>query len=159
MLTLGLLGALWLWRRHRRNAAPNPPVETEMAAPAAADPAAEPVLMMAVLEPFLGDIGAAGLIVLTQANTSIGRDTAVADLVLADASVARLHARILQQGDEYWLYDEGSAAGTFHNYGRVGLAPQLLQDGDQIGLGRVQFRFRLRPAASLPALIGADEEE
>lgn len=159
LLGLGLVAALLLWRRKRRKAAAKPPVETETAAPAAAEPAAEPVLMMAVLEPFLGDIGAAGLIVLTQANTSIGRDTAVADLVLADASVARLHARILQQGDEYWLYDEGSAAGTFHNYGRVGLAPQLLQDGDQIGLGRVQFRFRLRPAASLPALIGADEEE
>ena len=159
VLVLGLLVAGWWgWRRRVRAAPagqPEPPVPDS---PAIAPPP-EPEQVMAVLEPFLGDVGAAGLIVLTRDNTSIGRDTAVADLVLADASVARLHARILRQGDAYWLYDEGSAAGTFHNYGRVGLAPQRLQDGDQIGLGRVQLHFRLRPAASFTLPLSADEEE
>ncbi|MCA9873691.1 MAG: FHA domain-containing protein [Anaerolineales bacterium] len=162
-LAAALVAALWLWLRQRRAAkAAAATVPEEPAAPdhppeEDSSPAAEP--LVAALEPFLGEVGAAGLIVLTQANTSIGRDTAVADLVLADASVARLHARIIRQDGSYWLYDEGSAAGTFHNYSRVGLAPQPLQDGDQIGLGRVQLHFRLRPAASLPLPSGIDEEE
>jgi len=146
----GLVVLLGLWLRKRRADKPGAAIVPEITAVAAAEPpVAEATPLIAVLEPFAGNVGTDGLIPLTGDNLSIGRDTAVADLVLADASVARLHARIMQQGDDYWLYDEGSAAGTFHNYGRVGLAPHRLQDGDQIGLGRVQFHFRLRPAASL----------
>ena len=160
LLAAGLGAGVWLWWRPRRAAKTAVPV-TETAAPEPPTAAAPPETdhLVAVLEPFLGDVGVAGLIVLTRPNTSIGRDTAVADLVLADASVARLHARIIRQDGGYWLYDEGSAAGTFHNYDRVGLAPQRLQDGDQIGLGGVQLHFRLRPAASLAAALAADEEE
>ncbi|MBK8985496.1 MAG: FHA domain-containing protein [Chloroflexi bacterium] len=145
LLVVGLAAAGWLWQRQRRAQKANNAAALPDPDDAAADetPVADAKPLVAVLEPFLGDAGVDGPIPLT-GSVSIGRDT-TADLVLPDASVARLHARILQQGDEYWLYDEGSAVGTFHNYGRVGLAPQRLQDGDQIGLGRVQFRFRLRP--------------
>jgi len=160
VLVLGLVAVGWWgWRRRARTTSAAGQEELPVPDSVAAEPPPEPEQVIAVLEPFLGDVGVAGLIVLTRDSTSIGRDTAVADLVLADASVARLHARILRQGDAYWLYDEGSAAGTFHNYGRVGLAPQRLEDGDQIGLGRVQLHFYLRPAASVALPPNADEEE
>jgi len=160
VLVLGLVAVGWWgWRRRARTTAAAGQEELPVPDSVAAEPPPEPEQVIAVLEPFLGDVGVAGLIVLTRDSTSIGRDTAVADLVLADASVARLHARILRQGDAYWLYDEGSAAGTFHNYGRVGLAPQRLEDGDQIGLGRVQLHFHLRPAASVALPPNTDEEE
>lgn len=60
-------------------------------------------------------------------------------------SLASLHARIRHQEEEYWLFDEGSAEGTYLNYERLGLAPRILQDGDVVQFGTVSYRFRLRP--------------
>lgn len=48
--------------------------------------------------------------------------------------VSRLHAQITRVGLRYLLSDLGSANGTFVN-GRRLSEPQLLADGDQIGLG------------------------
>ncbi len=78
-------------------------------------------------------------------NISIGRDGGLADIVIPHKSVASLHARIRHQEDGYWLFDEGSAEGTYLNYARLGLAPRLLQDGDVVQFGTVGYRFRLRP--------------
>lgn len=75
-------------------------------------------------------------------NITIGRDPRVATIPLADSSVSRLHARIRFWEDNYWLYDEGSASGTYLNYERVGLAPHMLQNGDEIHCGRVHLHFR-----------------
>jgi pSer/pThr/pTyr-binding forkhead associated (FHA) protein len=76
-------------------------------------------------------------------NITIGHDAQVAQVVLNDSSVSRLHARIRQRGDDYWLYDEGSNSGTSLNYERLGLAPRLLSDNDTIQIGRVSLRFCL----------------
>ena len=76
---------------------------------------------------------------------AIGRDLEVAQIVFGDSSVARLHARIRRRNGRYWLYDEGSASGTFLNHDGLGLSPRQLQDGDEIRLGRVLLRFQLRP--------------
>jgi pSer/pThr/pTyr-binding forkhead associated (FHA) protein len=90
-------------------------------------------------------------IALPGANVILGRDPEQVDVVLTDSSVARLHARIRQYEGSYWLYDEGSASGTFLNFDRLGLAPRRLADGDEIRLGRVRLLFHreetLKPSA------------
>ncbi len=85
-------------------------------------------------------------------NIIIGRDENEANIVLIDRTVARFHARITSQQDTYWLYDEGSAQGTYLNYIRLGLTPKAINDNDIIGIGRLQFRFSLR-------LIDEQDEE
>ncbi|NHZ72361.1 MAG: FHA domain-containing protein [Aquificales bacterium] len=94
-------------------------------------------------------------ILLEDSNIIIGRDKTEAAILLDDKSVARLHARIVRQNDSYWLYDEGSAHGTYLNYTRLGLAPKAITDNDIISIGRLQFRFKLR----LRSRESAKEEE
>lgn len=106
--------------------------------------------------PYLERLDASGRIVdrtqITGADLSIGRDPAHAALVIDDPTVSRLHARIRRNvGNEYWLYDEGSSAGTYLNYERLGLAPRQMHHGDPVTIGRVPFRFALElpdPAGS-----------
>ncbi len=86
-------------------------------------------------------------IFIDEDNMAIGRDYEVAQIVFGDPSVARLHARIRRRNGRYWLYDEGSASGTFLNHDRLGLSPRHLQDGDEIRLGHILLRFQLRPEA------------
>jgi predicted component of type VI protein secretion system len=87
-------------------------------------------------------------ILIDQDNMAIGRDHEVAQIVFADSSVARLQARIRRRNGRYYLYDEGSASGTFLNHDRLGLSPRQLQDGDEIRIGRLLLRFQLRPPAA-----------
>jgi hypothetical protein len=145
-----LLTLLGWFRRRRRRLAAEPVVRGEELLPPVPDDLPDPTPLAAYLQPWSGQGSGSGLPVLLPDNLSLGRETAVADLIFPDPSVSRLHARIIRQDDTYWLYDEGSAEGTFHNYKRLGLSPERLQDGDRIDLGRVQLRFYLRPA---------DEEE
>ncbi|PID86529.1 MAG: hypothetical protein CSA11_10715 [Chloroflexi bacterium] len=86
-------------------------------------------------------------------NIIIGRDKNEASIILIDKSIARLHARITCQQNSYWLYDEGSAQGTYLNYTRLSLTPKEITDNDIIGIGRLQFRFSLQP------IDEQDEEE
>ena len=80
-------------------------------------------------------------------NVTLGREADAVDVVVDGAGVSRLHARIRRDdAGAYWLYDEGSAAGTFLNYEQLGLAPRPLQHGDVVQLGRVTLRFRLELA-------------
>jgi pSer/pThr/pTyr-binding forkhead associated (FHA) protein len=106
--------------------------------------------------PILQRLAAGGAVVattiLTERDTLIGRDPEAAALLLDDPTVARLHARLRQTGPaEFWLYDEGSASGTFLNHTRLGLAPRPVQHGDHLQFGRVGFRFTLqRPTEVTP---------
>ena len=87
---------------------------------------------------------------LDDENITIGSQAQSAQILLSDQSVGRLHARIRRQGhNNYWLFDEGSAEGTYLNYERLGLAPRELNDGDILQFGKVAFRFRLRPGVEL----------
>lgn len=76
-------------------------------------------------------------------NVTIGRSEGEADIVIPHESLAVLHARIRRQNDDYWLFDEGGAEGTYLNFERLGLAPRLLQDGDVVQFGKISYRFRL----------------
>ena len=91
-------------------------------------------------------------VALEGANMTIGRDEGHVTIFLDDASVSGLHARIRYREGFYWLYDEGSQHGTLLNHERLGLAPRLLEHGDQIQIGRRRFVF-------LVVKIGGDEPE
>jgi hypothetical protein len=83
---------------------------------------------------------------LSGKNVTIGRDPKLVEILFEDKSVSRLHARIIQQGSSFQLYDEGSASGTYLNYEQLTLEPQPLRDNDDVHIGRVHLRFRLAGA-------------
>jgi pSer/pThr/pTyr-binding forkhead associated (FHA) protein len=69
--------------------------------------------------------------------------------------VSRSHARIIVRGNQYWLRDENSTNGTFHNGQRI-FDWVLLRPNDTIIFGRLTTRFVIgdnRPRA--PARPGA----
>ncbi|MCA9865607.1 MAG: FHA domain-containing protein, partial [Anaerolineales bacterium] len=132
--------AWWLWRR--RPAASIEPTPTLPII--AAEDAAPDDGHVAVLSWQPDDGGMGEQIELTAADVTIGRDDTAVDIIVDAPSISRLHARIRRTAEgEYWLYDEGSEAGTFLNYERLGLAPRPLQHNDVVQLGRVTLRFRL----------------
>jgi len=149
LLVLGLAAALvtvaLLWRRRQPQpapiAAPDEFEEEEEATPVGeeVDPPFKAVLEVEEAGPVERHT-----VRLRKENVTLGRDTRAAQIALPDASVSRLHARIRWRNGAYWLYDEGSERGTFLNFERLGLAPRRLQDGDEIQIGRVRLRFRLR---------------
>jgi hypothetical protein len=149
VLALAAGGAL-VWLR-RRAARPAPAEETS---PQRIVPAADPRPAdghVAVLTWQAADGSYGEQIELTTADVTIGRDAEAVDIIIEEPSISRLHARIRRAANgQYWLYDEGSTAGTFLNYERLALAPKPLQHNDVVQLGRVTLRFRLE----LPAQGG-----
>lgn len=74
----------------------------------------------------------------------LGRDPSLAAIVLDDPSVDGMHARLIRQaGGRYLLRDQGSVAGTWVNYHLVPQAGAVLEHGDLLQLGRVEFRFEV----------------
>jgi hypothetical protein len=151
LATTGLAAILSLfWLRRRRMAAIEEPVAAEADAEAGSDVTSpgpgESAVFVAFLELLEASSSPVTHIRIEGDNVSIGRDHHAAQIVFSDPSVAKLHARIRKRDDCYWLYDEGSSSGTFHNYQRLGLAPQLLADGDTIHFGYVGIRFHFREA-------------
>jgi pSer/pThr/pTyr-binding forkhead associated (FHA) protein len=147
---LGLLGLVLIlirwWRRRFFRAAPRSRPRRQTAESDERQDEANETLV-ATLHLVEDAPGNRTFIDIDQDNMAIGRDHEVAQIVFGDSSVARLHARIRKRNGRYWLYDEGSASGTFLNHDRLGLSPRQLQDGDEIRLGRVLLRFQLRPPA------------
>lgn len=73
----------------------------------------------------------------------VGRDESMNELVLHDAAVSRLHARLVFQEDRYMLQDVHSKAGSFVNGERVeGMV--RLSDGDAVRFGRTELRVTLK---------------
>ncbi|MDM7921154.1 MAG: FHA domain-containing protein [Pyrinomonadaceae bacterium] len=62
-----------------------------------------------------------------------------------DAKVSRRHARIVRGQKSYTIEDLGSTNGTFVNRGRRLLpgSPQVLNEGDEIIVGKTFLRFRI----------------
>jgi hypothetical protein len=84
-----------------------------------------------------------GMIPLVGNNVALGRDPNLVQIPFNDRSVSRLHARIMESGGVYRLYDEGSASGTYLNYERIGLTPRVINDKDDLHFGRVHLRFNV----------------
>ena len=61
--------------------------------------------------------------------------------VVEHATVSRQHATIKIEGEDFSLYDLGSANGTFVKDKRV-REPVTLEDGDTVRLGEVEFIFK-----------------
>lgn len=150
LVGLGLLGLVLIlirwWRRRPPKAAPRPRRERPTSSGEAQEEVDE--TLVASLRLVEDAPGNRTDIVLEEDNLAIGRDHEVAQIVFGDSSVARLHARIRRRNGRYYLYDEGSASGTFLNHDRLGLSPRQLQDGDEIRIGRLLLRFQLRPPAA-----------
>jgi hypothetical protein len=77
---------------------------------------------------------------ITRDSTLIGRDPAC-DLVLADGSISRRHARIEKRGDGWIVADQGSANGTFVESVRIG--ESALVAGKELRLGALPFRIEI----------------
>jgi hypothetical protein len=92
-----------------------------------------------------GTPGLPPIIPLNRAGVLLGRDPAVANTVLADRRVSRLHCRIVEDGPSgsYRIYDEGSASGTVVNDEEVGHMGRLLQPNDLLGFGPLEYRFEV----------------
>ena len=63
----------------------------------------------------------------------------------SDAKVSRRHARIVRNNGSYYIEDLGSTNGTYVNRGRRLLPgnPQLLNDGDEVIVGKTFLRFQI----------------
>ncbi len=62
-----------------------------------------------------------------------------------EAKISRKHARIVHENDKFFVEDLGSTNGTFVNRGRRLLpgTKHILNDGDEIIVGKTFLRFRL----------------
>jgi hypothetical protein len=108
-------------------------------------PAAPPEETYAVLE----EIGGIGRVLeIAASDVIVGRDPLQAGVVLDDPSVSPRHARIVRMGDGIpWIFDLGSAAGSWRNFDEVPPEGALLREGDRLNFGRAAFRVRLKPCA------------
>lgn len=73
---------------------------------------------------------------------TLGKKKGEADIVLEDASISRLHARIIKEESIYYIEDLNSTNGTFKN--GLQLQPyekRELNEGDEIKLGRIALIF------------------
>jgi Inner membrane component of T3SS, cytoplasmic domain len=79
-------------------------------------------------------------LILTRAETTVGRAETCDLGLFGDPEVERLHARISRRGSRYLLSDEDTPGGTYLNGERIdGATP--LRSGDVIGVGRCLLRF------------------
>ncbi|MDE6129574.1 MAG: FHA domain-containing protein, partial [Lachnospiraceae bacterium] len=73
----------------------------------------------------------------------VGKKERVADVVLQNASISRMHARITEEEGKIYLEDLNATNGTFRN--GVRLKPyekvEILKE-DEIKLGKLMFTYR-----------------
>jgi hypothetical protein len=113
-------------------------------------PAEAPAETFAVLEG-LGET--ARNIEVAGGDVIIGRDPQAA-VVIDDPSVSPRHARIVRMGDGTpWVFDLGSAAGSWKNYEEIPPEGASLREGDRLNFGRAAFRVRLKPRAPAEEIL------
>jgi hypothetical protein len=78
--------------------------------------------------------------ILSKAETVIGRAESADVGLFGDAGVERSHARILRREEGYFLADGGTEGGTFLNESPI-VQPTRLRSGDLIRVGRSVLRF------------------
>jgi len=102
-----------------------------------ADPGGARTGSLLVLSGLAADVGTHAAV---EGELRIGR--VVGGLVLRDARVSRLHARIWREGSSWMVEDLGSTNGTSVNGKRVD-RPTPLANGDKILLGDTVLRFAI----------------
>ncbi len=74
---------------------------------------------------------------------TVGKKRGEVTLCLEDASVSRMHARILKEGEEVYIEDLNSTNGTFKNGLRMQpYEKKKLEEGDEIKCGKVVMEYR-----------------
>lgn len=110
-----------------------------MTAPMAAPPDPEMALPSGPALIGLQGIAAGSMFALTAGDLTIGRD-GECEIILAENTVSRQHARVQRDGSGQWtLLDLGSANGVYVNGMRVQRA--ILSAGDEVKIGDNYFRF------------------
>jgi len=82
-------------------------------------------------------------LIVSKPEITIGRAEACDIGLFGDQRVEKLHAKIIQEGDRYYLHDMGTPHGTYVNNQRIN-GPTPLHSGDLIKLGRNILRFNER---------------
>ena len=68
-----------------------------------------------------------------------------------DQGVSRIHAAIVYKNDEIYIMDMGSCNGTWLNADRlVAGKPHLMNDGDELRLGRLRIKVGIKVRAAMP---------
>lgn len=76
----------------------------------------------------------------------IGRDPDMVNVALNDQRVSRLHCRITSDvSGGFRVWDEGSVSGTYVNDADVPQQGMLLQSGDILAIGPIEYRFEINP--------------
>ncbi len=103
--------------------------------------------------------GSGPAIEVTKDEALVGRDPGC-DVVVADGSVSRRHAKIQRRGDGFTVVDQGSANGTFIDSQRV--AEVTLRNGQELRFGAISFAVEIEgvddagaTVAGIPALSEA----
>jgi hypothetical protein len=92
----------------------------------------------------------------------LGRDSSLSAVHLDNPSVSSLHARLTRLANgKYLIRDQGSTAGTWVNYENISEEGHILEHGDLIQLGRVEYRFTLTnpPPAKEIRVTKIDKQE
>ena len=80
---------------------------------------------------------------LDNASYILGKKKGEADIILEDASISRMHARIIKELEGFYLEDLNSTNGTYKNGLRMQpYEKRKLEEGDEIKLGKVILFFR-----------------
>ena len=80
---------------------------------------------------------------LDKPTLTIGKKKEEVDLVLEDASISRMHARITKEQEDFFLEDLNSTNGTFKNGLRMQpYEKRKLEEGDEVKLGKKILIFR-----------------
>ena len=80
---------------------------------------------------------------LDNASYILGKKKGEADIILEDASVSRMHARVIKELEGFYLEDLNSTNGTYKNGLRMQpYEKRKLEEGDEIKLGKVILFFR-----------------
>jgi pSer/pThr/pTyr-binding forkhead associated (FHA) protein len=86
-------------------------------------------------------------LIIGKAEWTIGRAEACDLGLFGDNTVERQHARILLQGDRYYVVDNNTPAGTYLNEQRIS-GPAPLRAGDRIRVGKHVLMFGERQKRS-----------
>lgn len=77
-----------------------------------------------------------------RADIFLGRSVHDANLIVADATVSRVHAKISLENEVVWISDCSSKNGTTLNGRAVSATPVKMAVGDELKLGGVKLRLR-----------------
>ena len=81
---------------------------------------------------------------VTRDPSLVGRDP-TCEVVVADGSVSRRHARLEMRQGEWWVVDQGSANGTYVN--SLKIAETTLKNGQELRFGALAFRVDVQEDA------------